>query len=131
MFGLFKSKIKQLPWKENPSKYFKTAGKEELNAVTESFDNDDPKEVDYTTGIWGHAFNVQDHFENDTGLVHYGYGFYAGAGLIGVRRLKAGDTIIKDTEKKKKGIYLILHIEYVRDPDDMFWAYIVCIGHKD
>jgi hypothetical protein len=81
------------------------------------------REIDFTTPVWGHCFNVTDKI----GLVVYGYGFY---NSIVYGSIRLGDSLLMNTESGKLGVFLVLSIKYCDDPKDMFWAYIACVGYK-
>jgi len=86
--------------------------------------------VDMTHKMWGHTFNV-DPEKDIPSFVTYGHGFYSGGQLIGTRKLQKADILLLNAQSSRIGMFMILHIEYVKNPNDMFWAYLGCVGYKD
>ena len=129
LISLFKKKIiKKIPlWETNFEKFCENFDENKMSEYVSTISNDNPKEIDYTTKTWGHTFNTEKTIKN---IVHYGYGFYSGSQIIGTRKIKEGDFLLLNNESEKVGKYLILKIKYEKNPRDMYWAYIVCIGYK-
>ncbi len=114
-------------WETDFKTWVSKATEKDLDKYTETIDLSDQKEVNFVkNSTWGHTFNVTD---NSLKFISYGYGFHSGAQIIGTRKLREGDILLLNSESKKIGKYLILNIRHERDPNDMFWAYIACIGY--
>lgn len=84
------------------------------------------KEYDYTIQMWGHAFSTSRRYGQ---FIQYGSGFHGR--ILGCSQPNVGSILLMKTEAGKIGRYMILNIKWERDPDDMFWAYIVGIGYKE
>lgn len=98
-------------------RFFEDATEGDMNAILERMR--EGKEVDLTTNSWGRAYFPKERY----GHTHYGHGF--------LRGLSVGDVILKNAESGKVGRFVVLWIEYERDPADMFWAFVCCVGYKD
>jgi hypothetical protein len=94
---------------------------EAIEYTGKAFDNE-PLTIDFIESHWGHAFNVKS---SPQPWIHYGYGFYSGGQLLGTRRLRKGDVMLLKWESGRIGRFFIIDITHTKDPEDMFWAYIV------
>lgn len=117
--------IKKPLWEIDIKKYLESAGEEELNAYVKTLD-DGGQEVNLTSSGYGSSWTNSRRFGT---LIQYGSGFHGC--ILGSKKVSVGDYLLLKTESNKIGKYLVLHAEYCRDPNDMFWAYIVCVGHKE
>ncbi len=113
--------------KRDFDKWARSASIKDLEKLTKDWE--EGIEVDMINNVWGHCFYVNEKKQLSP-LISYGYGFYAGGQLLGTRRLKEGDVLLLNTQSGKIGRYLIINIKYERNPQDMFWAYLGCIGYK-
>lgn len=112
------------PWEKDIEAFLKKAKPSQIDEYCKTLEISPSREVDFLKQYWGHAFGVDKTYNQ---YVHYGHGFYST--LFTVPSLKTGDTMLLKTDKGV-GVYVVLHIRYERDPRDMFWAYIACIGIK-
>lgn len=111
-------------WETDFSTFVEGAGEKKLNAYIETLQ--EGREIDFTNSYWGHAFN----YSRDAGaFAKYGHGFYGG--IISQKKVTAGDFLLLKMSSGKIGKNLVLNVDYCRDPNDMFWAYIVCVGYKE
>jgi len=126
--NLFRKKIqiKKPLWETDFKKWIKEAGQEELNKYLQDSFKKEGQEVDFTKSMWGHSFSVQYHLSE---LVDYGYGHYGS--LVTSKPISKWDVLLMNASSGRVGRYLVLKVDYSRDPKDMFWAYIACIGHKE
>lgn len=123
LLQIFKKK-KASPKKENFSEWAERCSEKELEEYCEKIF--EGKEFDYTKMMWGHAFTTSRRYGK---YIQYGSGFHGR--ILGCQRPNVGSVLLMKTEAGKIARYLILNIEWERDPDDMFWAYIVGIGYKE
>lgn len=122
VLSIFKKK-KPL-WETDIVKFLEQAGEKELNDYTETLPVG--REIDFTSQGWGHAYTAD---RKVGAFAHYGSGFYGS--VLGSKGVTKGDFLLLKTASEKVGKYLVLNVEYVRDPNDMFWAYVVCVGYKN
>lgn len=122
LFSIFKRK-KPL-WETNFEIFAEQAGEIELDEYVKTLSQG--REIDFTSSGWGHSYNADRQIGD---LIHFGSGFYGG--IIGSKKITKGDFLLLKTASNKVGKYLVLKIDYCRDPNDMFWAYIVCTGYKE
>ena len=99
----------------------KNATVKEIEDYTDTFKEGD--EFDYTNQYWGHAFSCTQEYGT---YIKYGYGFHRNS-----RRIDVGSVLLLKTQSGRIGRYVVLNIEHEWNPKDMFWAYVVCIGHKE
>lgn len=125
LLSVFKSKKFKKPlWETDFDKFLEQAGEKELNEYTETLT--EGREIDFTSQGWGHAYSTD---QKVGAFAHYGHGFYGS--IISQKNVTAGDFLLLKTASGKIGRYLVLKVDYCRDPRDMFWAHVVCTGYKD
>ena|ERR1035437_3729434 len=127
LLSIFKSKKvepKKSLWETDFETFAKQAGETELDEYVKTLS--EGREVDFTNGGWGHAYTADRQIG---ALIHYGHGFYGG--ILGSKKVTEGDFLLLKTASNKIGRYLALKVDYCRDPNDMFWAYVVCTGYKE
>jgi len=119
-------------WETNFKEWAKTADEGQLTKYVDTLgiDEDNLVERNFTNNGWGHSFNTTEKLSKE---VTYGHGFDSASGMLMSKngRLKKGHVMLMNTESGKLGQFLVLDIEFKRDPNDMFFAYIVCIGYKE
>lgn len=123
LFAMLGIKPRKIDY-EDFEKFAKTASEKDLDryckAITEG------AEIDFTNSGWGHAFNYIRTYGK---LVQFGTGHYGS--MWGSKPLTEGSVLLLKTSSGKIGRYLVLSCRFERDPRDMYWAYIVCIGYKE
>lgn len=108
-------------------KFVMTATEKQMDDLIENLQKENPnsKEIDYTTQCWGHSFDpLNEHGD----WVISGLGFYNG---FGKGSLKIGDYILLKLVSGNIGKYIIIDLERMKDPKDMFDASVVLIGYKN
>jgi hypothetical protein len=78
-------------------------------------------EHNYINKSWGHTFSRTKNYGS---YLQFGYGF------SDKQNVKVGDFLLMETESNQIGRFLILQIDYQKDPMDLFWAYMVCDSYK-
>jgi hypothetical protein len=78
-------------------------------------------EHNYINKSWGHSFSRTKNYGT---YLQFGYGF------SDKQLVKVGDFLLMETESNQIGRFLILHIDYQKNPTDLFWAYMVCDSYK-
>lgn len=126
LLKLFKRKLvpSQPLWETDFEAFAKEAGEQEIDEYVKTLP--EGREIDLINGTWGYSFSARRRVG---GLIHYGSGFYGS--LAFSKKVTEGDILLLKTETKKIGKYLVLKVTYERDPNDMFWAYVVCTGYKE
>lgn len=127
MLGLFKIKKaepKKPLWETDFEKFVEQAGEKELDAYVETLT--EGREIDFTNQYWGHAFSTS---RKVGAFAFYGHGFYGS--MMFSKKVTDGDFLLLKSSSGKIGKYLVLNVKYERDPNDMFWSYVVCVGYKD
>ena len=107
------------------NKFLEKATAKDIDKYIKSLGDTDGRIIDYTKSHWGHTFN---HEKKAGEFAHYGHGFYGS--VLGSKKLKEGDFLLMKTASNKVCKYLILKIDYVNDPSDMYWAYIIGIEYQ-
>jgi len=107
-------------------KFAETATEKDMDELCEKIQNDypDPKEIDFTKQGWGHSFNPDTEY----GVwVKHGSGFYSGFG----NSIRLGSVVLLNLVSGNIGRLLVVDIEKMQDPRDMFFASVVLLGYKD
>lgn len=128
ILSIFKKKKKIELWEKDFDAFAEKADSKDIERFALTLK--EGREIDFTSNMWGHAFNTDKSIGS---LVHYGHGFYGN--ILGSKNVTAGDILLLQSENKEKGKnvgkYLVLKVKYLNDPRDMFWAHIACCGHKE
>lgn len=111
----------------NIESFLKTCSEKQLSYyINKHVDTTDQKIVDYSKGTgWGHSIQSVTSISD---ITHRFCGFYSGGQIIGSRGLRVGDILLVNTKEGVVSKYLILDYEGIRDPRDMFYAYVVGIS---
>lgn len=110
---------------------FTNISNKKLQKVVSRIDLSEQEKHDYTIEYRGHAI-ISLETVNESPVVTELIGFNDAGRIIGGKKaLAKGDLILMNTTNGKKvGKFLVLEIEYKKDPSDMFTCYIVGMGYE-
>lgn len=133
MFNLFKRKKEQpqelvvelKPWEGEQDQLIDWLRRgeiteDELTEYIRTIEKAEPTIHDYTSPHWGHAYG---HSRTYGKLIQFGHIFY-GTTLMSSKTFELGD-FVRLTTSKGTAHYMLLCIENVRDPRDMYWIHMV------
>ena len=98
--------------------------------IEDNLDLEDTFTHNFVTEEQGKAFSIL-HTVNESPLIYKISGFSNTALVPGDREVKAGDTMILPSKTGEKILCLVLTIEHISDPEDMFFALLAPIDIKE